>query len=97
MLNNKYHYIDKETNYTLKNNQNEVIFTRENQEIIHTMIFNKQKTTVSIYYLKELHHSLEFNIKTTNLKVTNNKVIINYQIQETNNEYEYIIEMSDIK
>lgn len=94
---NKYFYTDKETMYTLIKNKDNITFIRENAEMQHTIIFNLKKITTSEYYLKEMHTSLEFNIKTTNLKITDKKFIINYQILETANEYEYIIEMSDIK
>lgn len=95
--NDKYLYTDKDTTYTLKRNSNTIIFTRENSEMHHTMIFNLNKITTSEYYLKELHTSLEFNIKTTILNITDRQFKINYEVLETNNEYEYIIEMSDIK
>lgn len=95
--NNQYQYIDNDTTYTIKQQNNTIIFTRENSEMQHTMIFNLNKITTSEYYLKELHTSLEFNIKTNFLNITEQQFKINYQILETNNEYEYIIEMSDIK
>ena len=95
--NNQYLYIDNDTTYTIKQHNNTIIFTRENSEMQHTMIFNLNKITTSEYYLKELHTSLEFNIKTNLLIITDQQFKINYQILETNNEYEYIIEMSDIK
>lgn len=94
---NKYIYNDKKTTYTLIKNKDNITFIRENNEMQHTIIFNLEKITKSEYYLKEMHTSLEFNIKTTNLKMTDKKFIINYQVLETTNEYEYIIEMSDIK
>lgn len=94
---NEYVYIDKETTYILIKNEESLTFIRENTKMQHTMIFNPKMITTSEYYLKEMHTSLEFNIKTTNLKITDKKFIINYQILETTNEYEYIIEMSDIK
>lgn len=86
-----------QTTYTIKKNLEEILFTRENFEMQHTMIFNSNKITKSEYYLKDLHTSLEFNIKTTHLSITDKKITINYQVLETNNEYKYIIEMSDIK
>jgi len=95
--NNKYIYIIDDTTYTITNKRDEVIFNRDNPEINHTIFFHPTTITKSEYYIKELHHSLEFNIKTNRLEIINNKFIINYQILETNNEYEYIIEMSDIK
>lgn len=95
--NNKYIYNEQETTYTIKKHEETVIFTRENSEMIHTMLFTKEKITKSEYYLKEFNNSLEFNIKTTKLEMTDNKFVINYQVLETNNEYEYIIEMGDVK
>jgi len=94
---NQYVYTDNETTYTLIKNDESLTFIRESDEMQHTMIFNLEKITKSEYYLKEMHTSLDFNIKTTNLKMTDKKIIINYQVLETSNKYEYIIEMSDIK
>ncbi len=94
--NHKYTYYDNETKHilTIKNNK-EVILLRENNEFIHSMVFKLNEITKSDYYLKEYNHSLEFNIKTNQLEVANNKTKIIYQINETDNEYEYIIEMRD--
>lgn len=95
--NETYIFMNQETKYIMKKESEVIILIRDNNEIQHTMIFNKNKITKSEYYLKDLHTSLEFNINTIVLKITDKKIIINYQVIETNNEYEYIIEMSDIK
>lgn len=94
---NEYIYSNDENVSTLIKNIDYITFIRENNEMQHTIIFTLDKVTKSEYYLKEMHTSLEFNIKTTKITITEKKIIINYQVLETENEYEYIIEMSDVK
>lgn len=93
--NNKYIYTENKTTNTITKLSNELILNRDNSEINHTLIFNLNKVTKSVYYLKEFHHSLEFDIKTNYLEAINNKLVIKYKILQTNNEYEFKIEMSD--
>jgi len=92
-----YTYINNETTYTLEINNKEIIMIRENSEIKHTIFFSENKTKKSIYYLKDLKQILEFKIKTTKLEITKEKITIIYEIIETDNKYEYKIEMSDKK
>jgi len=88
-------YIIDNTKYKVVLNENKIILQRENNEFCHEIIFEKSKTYKSEYYLKELHHSLEFNIETINIKITDNKIDIEYKIIETETIYNYVIEMSD--
>ena len=49
----------------------------------------------SEYYLKESSYSLEFNIETTKINIDKNKIDITYKVIESENIYNYVLEMSD--
>lgn len=74
---------------------NKLTLLRENNEFSHGMIFEENNTYQSEYYLKESNYSLEFNIETTKLILDNNKIDITYKILESENVYNYVLEVSD--
>lgn len=88
-------YIQNDIVYKLIKENNKIIMQRQNDEFSHEMKFETGKKNKSEYYLKELHHSLEFNIETNYIKLTQNKIDIEYKIKETENIYNYVIELSD--
>ena len=92
---NTINYINDNIKHKIQIEENKIILQRENNEFSHEMIFEKNKTYKSEYFLKELHHSLEFNIETINIKLTENKIDVTYKIKETENIYNYVIELSD--
>ena len=59
------------------------------------MTFIENKINTSEYYLKESNYSLEFNIETTKIILDNNKIDITYKILESENVYNYVLEVSD--
>ena len=75
---------------------NKVILYRTNNTLECTMFFELNKEKPSIYTFKEEGYTLEINIKTTYLKITNNTITINYTVTDSNAKYEYKIEMSEI-
>lgn len=93
---NKINYFIDNTKYEIIINNNKITLLRENNEFSHGMIFQKNITNKSEYYLKESNYSLEFNIKTTNLIIKENKIDITYEILESENIYNYVLEMSDV-
>ena len=88
-------YIIDNTKHTLIIDNQKITLIRENNEFSHAMIFKNHNTTTSEYYLKESSYSLEFNIKTTKLIIEDNKIDITYKIIESDNIYNYILEVSD--
>ena len=88
-------YINNDITYKIIIGNNKVILQRQNNEFSHEIKFEKEKINKSEYYLKELHHSLEFNIETNYINLTQNKIDIEYKIKETENIYNYVIELSD--
>ena len=93
--NNTISYIYNDIVYKLILETNKVILQRQNNEFSHEIKFETGKTYKSEYFLKELHHSLEFNIETISIKQDQNKIDIEYKVQETENIYNYVIELSD--
>lgn len=92
---NKISYIIDNTKYILIIENNKVTLLRENNEFSNGMIFIENSTTISEYYLKESSYSLEFNIETTKLIIDKNKIDITYKIIESDNIYNYVLEVSD--
>lgn len=92
---NTINYIHNNIKYKLIIDKNQLILQRENNEFSHEIIFNQNKTVKTEYYLKELHHSLEFNIETLSINILENKIDVTYKIIETENIYNYLIELSD--
>ena len=88
-------YIIDDTKYKVIIEKNKITLLRENDEFSHGMLFEKNKTNKSEYYLKESNYSLEFNIQTTNLSIEKNKINITYKIIESDNIYNYVLESSD--
>lgn len=88
-------YIINNTKYKLILDKSQITLLRENEEFSHGMIFEKNTKHSSEYYLKESKYSLEFNVLTTNLTIEKNKIDITYKILESENIYNYVLEMSD--
>ena len=92
---NKISYIIDNTKYILIIENNKVTLLRENNEFSNGIIFIENSTTTSEYYLKESSYSLEFNIETNKLIINKNKIDITYKVIESENIYNYVLEMSD--
>lgn len=88
-------YINNNIKHKLILEENKVILQRENEDFSHEIIFDKNKIKKTEYYLKKLHNSLEFNIETISINITENKINVTYKIIETENIYNYLIELSD--
>ena len=88
-------YIIDNTKHKIFIDNNKITLLRENNEFSHGMIFEENNIHPSEYYLKESNYSLEFNIETTKLILDNNKIDITYKIIESENVYNYVLEVSD--
>ena len=60
------------------------------------MYFKLNKTTSSDYTINN-EYNLDINIKTTLLEITEKQIKIHYTVIEAKTNYEYQIEMSEIK
>ena len=91
---NKITYQIDDFKYTIIIAPNKVVMNRKNNNLECTMYFEKNKETSSTYSIKE-GYNIEINIKTNDLKITDNKIKIIYTVTDTNTIYEYNIEMSE--
>lgn len=61
----------------------------------HSFIFEDNKITTSNYYIKDQNLELEINIKVLSMQIEENIIKICYLVNDTDNEYEYKIEVSE--
>ena len=90
---NKIVYKEKNILVTIIKNDKEILVTRENNEFKQIIKFKVNKKTISEYYIKDINISLEFNIYTNKLIIENNHINIEYTILETNENFEYDIQV----
>lgn len=82
--------------YTVKILSPKKITLQRNNDLINsTLIFEENLKTSSIYYIKKEDITLEINIKTTKIILSNNIIDITYTIIDSNIDYQYKIEMSE--
>ena len=95
---NKITYKIDDFNYTIKIVSPKIlILNRDNKEFECTMCFEINKTNIITYTLKKEGYNLEIEIKTNFLKIEDKKIEIHYNVTDSNTNYEYYIEMSEIK
>ena len=74
---------------------NKIIINRNNKEIEHTMFFEENKTISSIYTLKTNNITINIDILTNKIELSENNIKILYTVIDSNIVYEYNIEMSE--
>lgn len=93
---NKLSYSQDKDIYVLKIiSPKKLILNRKNASIDCTFYFEEKKVIPSIYTIKENNITLEINIKTNLIEINNNNIKIKYTVIDSNQEYEYNIEMSE--
>ena len=90
---NKIIYKEKNILVTIIKKDKEILVTREDNEFKQIIKFKVNKKTISEYYIKDINISLEFNIYTNKLIIENNHINIKYTIIETNENFEYDIQI----
>ena len=93
--NNIISYIHNKTKYKLITNIDSIKLIRENEEIYHEILFKEHDTCKTTYYLKQLNSSLQINIETQKLTISENKINIVYKNKENQNIYQYVLDVSD--
>ena len=73
----------------------QLILNRETEEINSTLYFENEKTKASIYNIKNNDITLEINIKTNHIELSDTTIKISYTVIDSDTEYEYKIEMSE--
>ena len=89
----KISYQKDNTIYKLLLSDKKILLIRETEEFIHKFVFDLDNITKSEYYIKELNTSIDISIKTTKLNISENRIEIDYEIIDNNNQYSYILDM----
>ena len=93
---NKITYKINDDSYILKIvSPKKIVLNRNSQNLECTMNFEMNKTTSVIYTLKKEEYTIEIEIKTIFLNITENTIEIKYLVKDSNMDYQYKIEMSE--
>lgn len=93
---NRISYQDNQEQYTIHtSSSNQLILNRKTDSIDCTLYFEENKIKEAIYYIKGNDLSLEIKIRTNHIKISDNSIKINYTVIDSDNDYEYNIEMSE--
>lgn len=93
--NNKVTYSSDNIKYIIKINDNSIMLIREGSDFINTFIFDKVKSSCN-YFLKENNYDVDIDIKTITINYGDDIIYIRYIIMDSNCEFEYKLEMSDV-
>lgn len=89
------YYLDKEK-YILKiTSPTKLILNRTTKEIEMNLYFDINKVLTADYHIKENNLSLGIDIRTNKIEINDNYIKIQYTVIDSNNDYEYYIEMSE--
>lgn len=90
---NKISYIQDDISHKLTLENNKIYLIRENKEFKNIFEFELNKLNKSYYLLKENNFEIDINIETQKIEQDDNKIIIIYKVLDSNEIYEYKIEM----
>ena len=93
---NKISFVFDNVKYSIKINDNNVILIFNFSIICSLILLFTKNDSRSNYYLKEHCYSVDLNIDTKILEISDNKIYIKYVVIDTESEYELMIEMGDI-
>lgn len=77
-----------------------VSIKRENDEMIQTLKFERNKENKTNYFIKELNMDITLKTKTKDLIITKNSINIKYELymnEEYSDTFTYFLEWSDLK
>ncbi len=86
-IDNSIKYKDGNVFVVIKNNNDEIIFTRENNEYKLELLFKNNSNTFGTYLLKEYNKLIELNIYTSVLKITDKYIEIEYELNDEKRYY----------
>lgn len=92
---NKITYSNDDVKNVIKTNGNEIILIREGNEFVNTFVFNKKNSSCN-YLIKDNNYDVNIDVNTIMMNTSDNSICIKYVIVDSNCEYEYKIEMSDV-
>ena len=90
---NKISYLDDNTSYKITIIDKEIMLIRDNEEFTHKFMFNIDKITQSDYYIKDLNTSIKVKVKTNKIIQNEKKIMIEYEIIDSNDKYSYTLDM----
>lgn len=93
---NKIIYKHENIKHSLIINNNNIELIRENDIFKNILSFQLNKATNNEYYIKENNISVYINIITNEINIYENEIIVKYKVLDSNTEYIYKIEVSDI-
>jgi len=80
---------------TIKIDGDKILMIREGNDFINSFVFNIKNSKCN-YLIKENNYDVDINITTINMDVNENNIYVKYVIVDSNSEYEYKLEMSEI-
>ena len=89
------YYLDNEKYIIKIISPTKLILNRTTNEIDSTLYFELNKILTTNYTIKANNLSLGIDIRTTNLEINDNYIKISYTVIDSDNNYEYYIEMSE--
>lgn len=92
---NKITYFNNDIKNVIKINGNEIILIRDGNEFVNTFVFNKKNSSCN-YLIKDNNYDVDIGVNTIMMDISDNSICIKYVIVDSNCEYEYKIEMSDV-
>lgn len=92
---NKINYVEKDVVNKIVIEKEKIILIRENKEFKNTIVFKLNEETISEYLLKENSFVIELKIYTIQMDISNNLLLINYLVVDSDNQYEFYMEMSE--
>lgn len=97
---------DEKITYNYKNTsvniimlQNKVFITRENNDMMLNLEFEKNKTLVSAYLIKDLNIEVKVETKTKKLMIDSNSIVVEYDLfmnGEYSDSFIYNLEWRDL-
>lgn len=90
---NKIQYILDNVKHKIEIQEDKIVLIRENNEFKNTLEFIKNKESISYYLLKEKNFLVDIKIKTKKIEYTNDKIKIVYEVIDSQDEFEYVLEM----
>lgn len=92
---NKITYTNDNIKNTIKINGSEVMLIREGNDFVSTFVFNKDSSCCN-YLLKDNNYDVDIDIISSAMEISDNYLYVRYVVVDSNCEYEYKVEMSDI-
>lgn len=93
---NKIIYKHENVKHSLIINKNNIELIRESDIFKNILSFQINKETNNEYYIKDNNISVYINIITNEINIYENEIIVKYKVLDSNTEYIYKIEVSDI-